>query len=100
MLPNVKNNLEILAKKLNADFFLSEIERPMNTILLVSKLDHCLNDILFKVRNNSLNLNIKAVVSNHKTAEEIANFSNIPFHYLPIKKSNKLDQEKKTKRNY
>ena len=40
---------------------------------------------------------IKAVVSNHKTAEEIANFSNIPFHYLPIEKSNKLDQEKKLK---
>ena len=32
MLPNVKNNLEILAKKLNADFFLSDIERPMNTV--------------------------------------------------------------------
>ena len=69
----------------------------MNTILLVSKFDHCLNDILFKVRNNSLNLKIKAVVSNHKTAKEIANFSNIPFHFLPIEKSNKLDQEKKLK---
>ena len=97
MLPDLKNNLETLAKKLNADFFLSEIERPMNTVLLVSKFDHCLNDILLKVRNNSLNLKIKAVVSNHKTAEEISNFSNIPFHFLPIKKSNKLDQEKKLK---
>ena len=45
MLLDLKNNLEILAKKLNADFFLSEIERPMNTILLVSKFDHCLNDL-------------------------------------------------------
>ena len=97
MLPNLKNNLEMLAKKLNADFFLSEIERPMNTIMLVSKFDHCLNDILFRVRNNSLNLKIKAVISNHKTAKEIANFSNIPFHYLPINKSNKFDQEKKLK---
>ncbi len=96
-LPKLKNNLEHLAKKLKADFFLSEVERPMNTILLVSKFDHCLNDILYKVRNNSLNLKIKAIVSNHKTAEEIANFSNIPFHYLQIKKSNKLDQEKKLK---
>ena len=97
MLPYLKNNLELLAKKLNADFFLSEIECPMNTIILVSKFDHCLSDILFRVRNNSLNLNIKAVVSNHKTAEDIVNFSNIPFHYLPIEKSNKLDQEKKLK---
>ena len=97
MLPNLKNNLMLLAKKLNADFFLSEIEYPMNTIMLVSKFDHCLNDILFRVRNKSLNLKIKAVVSNHKSAEDIANFSNIPFHYLPIEKTNKLHQEKKLK---
>ena len=97
MLPNLKNNLENLAKKLNADLFLSGIECPMNTIMLVSKFDHCLNDILFRVRNNSLNLKIKAVVSNHMVAEEIANFSNIPFHYLPIEKTNKLAQEKKLK---
>ncbi len=97
MLPNLKNNLMLLAKKLNADFFLSEIEHPMNTIMLVSKFDHCLNDILFRVRNKSLNLKIKAVVSNHKIAEDIANFSNIPFHYLPIEETSKLDQEKKLK---
>ena len=97
MLPNLKNNLQHLAKKLNADFYLSEIEYPMNTIMLVSKFDHCLNDILFRVRNNSLNLRIKAIISNHKIAEEIANFSNIPFHYIPIEKSNKLAKEKKLK---
>ena len=97
VMPNLKNNLMLLAKELNADFFLSEIEHPMNTIMLVSKFDHCLNDILFRVRNKSLNLNIKAVVSNHKIAEDIANFSNIPFHYLPIEKTNKLNQEIKLK---
>ncbi len=97
ILPGLKNNLEHLAKKLKADFFLSEIESSMNTVMLVSKFDHCLNDILFRVRNNSLNLKIKAIISNHKIAEEIANFSNIPFHYLPIYKSNKLAQEKKLK---
>ena len=96
-LPTLKNNLERLAKILKANFFLSEIECPMKTIMLVSRFDHCLNDILFRVRNNSLNLKIKAVVSNHKIAEEIANFSNIPFHYLPIEKSNKLAQEEKIK---
>ena len=97
MLPNLKNNLENLAKKLRGDLFLSEIECPMNTVILVSRFDHCLNDILFRVRNNSLNLKIKAVISNHKIAEKIANFSNIPFHYLPIEKSNKLAQEDKLK---
>ena len=42
-------------------------------------------------------MNIKAIISNHKIAEALANFSNIPFYYLPIEKSNKLTQENKLK---
>ena len=42
-------------------------------------------------------MNIKAIISNHKVAEEIANFSKIPFYYLPIDKENKLEQEMKIK---
>ena len=61
-------------------------------------LCHCLNDLLFRVRNKSLNLNIKAIVSNHRVAEEIANFSNIPFYYLPVAKDNKVSQEQEIKR--
>ena len=96
-LPKLKNRLKILSNELNADFFLSEIESSMNSILLVSKFDHCLNDLLFRVRSNSLNLKVKAIISNHKIAEEIANFSKIPFYYLPIDKYNKKDQEQEIK---
>lgn len=96
-LPKLKNRLKILSNELNADFFLSEIESPMNSIFLVSKFDHCLNDLLFRIRSNSLNLKVKAIISNHKIAEEIANFSKIPFYYLPIDKHNKQDQEQEIK---
>ncbi|MDA9817128.1 formyltetrahydrofolate deformylase, partial [Alphaproteobacteria bacterium] len=41
---------------------------------------------------------IKAIVSNHRVAEEIANFSNIPFYYLPVAKDNKVSQEQEIKR--
>ena len=51
-----------------------------------------------EVRNNSLNINIKAIISNHKVAQEIAEFSNIPFHYLPVDKNNKDQQEQKIKK--
>ena len=97
ILNKLEDDLIILSKDLNAEFFLSDIQSSMNTIMLVSKFDHCLNDLLYRVRNNSLNLNIKAIVSNHRIAEEIANFSNIPFYYIPIDKSNKEEQELKIK---
>ena len=98
ILNKLEDDLLILSKDLNAEFFLSDIQSSMNTIMLVSKFDHCLNDLLYRVRNKSLNLNIKAILSNHRIAEEIANFSNIPFYYIPIDKSNKEEQELKIKK--
>jgi len=97
-LGDLTSNLVALSSELNAEFLISEIENKMSTILLVSKFDHCLNDLLFRVRNKSLSLNIKAIISNHNVAEEIAKFSNIPFYYLPVEKENKTEQEKEIKK--
>ena len=87
MLPNLKNNLEILAKKLNADFFLSGIECPMNTIMLVSKFDHCLNDLLYRKQTGELNIEVKTVASNHPDLEPLAKFHGAPYEVLPTGKS-------------
>ena len=89
ILSKLEYNLNLLSKELHADFFLGEIENSMNTVIMVSKFDHCLNDLLFRIRSNSLNLNVKAIISNHKIAEDIARFSDIPFYFLPINKINK-----------
>ena len=95
---DLQKNLNSLAIDLNGDFFLTEIKSSINTVILVSKFDHCLNDLLFRVRNDSLSLNVKAIISNHKTAQEIASFYEIPFYHLPIDKLNKLEQETKIKK--
>ena len=95
---DLRSSLNLLSSDLKGFHFLSEIDNKMDTVLLVSKFDHCLNDLLFRVRNNSLNINIKAIISNHKVAQEIAEFSNIPFHYLPVDKNNKDQQEQKIKK--
>ncbi len=97
ILSKLEYNLNLLSKELHAEFFLGEIENSMNTVIMVSKFDHCLNDLLFRIRSNSLNLNVKAIISNHKIAEDIASFSDIPFYFLPINKINKEDQELKIK---
>ena len=95
---DLSSSLNLLSSDLKGVFLLSEIDNKMDTVLLVSKFDHCLNDLLFRVRNNSLNINIKAIISNHKVAQEIAEFSNIPFHYLPVDKNHKDQQEQKIKK--
>lgn len=95
---DLKSSLNLLSSDLKGVFLLSEIDIRMDTVLLVSRFDHCLNDLLFRVRNNSLNINIKAIISNHEVARKIAEFSNIPFHYLPVDKNNKVQQEQKIKK--
>ena len=95
---DLKSSLNLLSSDLKGVFLLSEIDIRMDTVLLVSRFDHCLNDLLFRARNNSLNINIKAIISNHEVARKIAEFSNIPFHYLPVDKNNKVQQEQKIKK--
>jgi len=64
-------------------------------LILVSKMDHCLHDLLYRWRNKSLNMDMVGVVSNHRDCEELARFYGIPFHCLPVTKDNKPEQEAK-----
>ncbi len=57
---------------------------PYRTLVMVSKLDHCLNDLLFRMRNGSLQIEVPAVVSNHRDCEPLARAYGVPFHHVPV----------------
>ncbi len=64
-------------------------------VILVSKFDHCLVDLLYRQRINELPMDIVAVVSNHP-ADTFAHLSldAIPFHYLPVEPGDRPAQER------
>jgi formyltetrahydrofolate deformylase len=62
---------------------------------MVSHYDHCLADLLHKHKNGDLDCEISVVLSNHKNAEELVNFYEIPFHYIKVTKENKEEAEQK-----
>jgi len=62
---------------------------------MVSHYDHCLADLLHKHKNGDLDCEISVVLSNHKNAEELVNFYEIPFHYIKVTKENKEKAEQK-----
>ncbi len=68
-------------------------DRPKRVLLMVSKHDHCLRDLLYRWESGELNMDIMAVVSNHETLEPMAARHGIPFHHLPITPDNKAAQE-------
>ena len=56
---------------------------PMRTLLMVSKQDHCLQDLLFRHRTGSLPVELTAVVSNHPDARSLVEWHDVPFHHVP-----------------
>ncbi|GAC73467.1 5'-phosphoribosylglycinamide formyltransferase [Moesziomyces antarcticus T-34] len=58
-------------------------EKP-RTLIMVSKIGHCLNDLLFRLSNNTLPITVPLIISNHADYEPLARANGIPFYHLPI----------------
>jgi formyltetrahydrofolate deformylase len=76
---------------MEAQFFDSAAK--VKTLLLVSKLGHCLNDLIFRHRIGALPIDIVGVVSNHKDFEGLVGSAGLPFDYLPVTAETKPQQE-------
>jgi formyltetrahydrofolate deformylase len=72
------------------EYTLDYVDRPMKTVVLVSKAGHCLNDILFRERSGQLPIQIPMVFGNHDDLAELAGFYDIPFEAHEI--SNGVDK--------
>lgn len=71
---------------------------PQKVLLLVSKFDHCLGDLLYRHRIGELEMDVVGVVSNHaKSALNTTMIGDIPYHHLPITKDTKQQQESRIK---
>ncbi len=73
---------------------LRQDSRRQRVLLLVSKFDHCLVDLLYRCRIGELRMDIVGIVSNHPASGfGGSDFGSIPFHYLPVTKETKAEQE-------
>jgi formyltetrahydrofolate deformylase len=100
--PNVldatlRAGFDALCASLNASGQLHDAARKPRVLIMVSKIGHCLNDLLFRYRSGLLPVEIPAIVSNHMDFYQLAASYNIPFHHLPLEagasESAKLAQE-------
>ncbi|MET1037459.1 MAG: formyltetrahydrofolate deformylase, partial [Aeromicrobium sp.] len=57
---------------------------PFRTLIMVSKFGHCLNDLLYRHSTGILNIDIPAIVSNHRDHERLADAYDIPFFHVPV----------------
>jgi formyltetrahydrofolate deformylase len=62
---------------------------------MVSKLGHCLNDLIFRWRAGSLGAELVAVVSNHEDLRPMAEAAGLPFHHVPVTQATKRQAEER-----
>jgi len=82
-----------IAARFDAEWKFLDASLKPKTLILVSKLGHCLNDLLYRQHAQSLNIDIAAILSNHTTQEKLATFYNVPFTHFPVSSENKAAQE-------
>jgi len=82
-----------VATRLDMAWKIHDAADPVKTVLMVSKDDHCLDDLLYRRRNGELNMQITAVVSNHLDLRPMVEREGIRFIFLPVTKENKAQQE-------
>ena len=88
-----KADFATLANGLNMDWSLMRASHKPRTLLMVSKADHCLNDLLYRHRRGRLAIDVAAIVSNHMDAKWHADRHDLPFIHIPVTKDTKPEAE-------
>jgi formyltetrahydrofolate deformylase len=74
---------------------LHDTSRRDRVLIMVSKQDHCLNDLLYRHRIGALPAVVAAVASNHRDCEPMAAAGGVPFYHLPIEPGLRAEQEQR-----
>jgi formyltetrahydrofolate deformylase len=83
-----------VADEFAMDFQLSD-DKPQRVLVMVSKMGHCLNDLIFRWRAGSLNADLAAVVSNHEDLRPMAEAAGLPFIHVPVTPESKPQAEQR-----
>ncbi|MDH4607486.1 formyltetrahydrofolate deformylase [Pseudomonas sp. BN102] len=89
----LRQGFDEVAVPFEMDWELFEGNRPMRVLLMVSKYDHCLTDLLYRHQKGEMDMQITAIVSNHLDLRPMAEREGIRFIYLPVTRDTKAQQE-------
>ena len=93
-LATLKSGFEPISLKFGMSWGLRPKNEKRRVMLLVSKFDHCLVDLLYRLRIGELPMVVSAIVSNYDRQQfSHIDFGDIPFHYLPVTRETKMEQE-------
>jgi formyltetrahydrofolate deformylase len=90
-LTELKQHLAGLAADLDMTWRISDSAVRKRVVLMVSKQEHCLYDLLARWQSRELDIDIPCVISNHETFRGLVEWHGIPFHHVPVTPDNKVE---------
>ncbi len=78
------------AEKFHMSWNISDTAIKKRVVILVSKYDHCLSDLLYRWRNQDFAFEIPCVISNHEDLRDFVAWHGIPYHHVPVTKENRV----------
>ncbi|MEZ5449127.1 MAG: formyltetrahydrofolate deformylase [Thiolinea sp.] len=94
-LEDLRARFQPVAEQFGMEWTLLDATRPARVLIMVSKFDHCFDDLLYRMHKGELSMEITAVVSNHLDLRPMAEREGLRYVYLPVNKDNKLEQEQR-----
>jgi formyltetrahydrofolate deformylase len=82
-----------IAADFDMQWSMHDLDTRPKVLIMVSKLEHCLADLLFRWRMGELKMDIAGIASNHPDFEPLAVQHGLPFHHLPVTPETKQQQE-------
>lgn len=90
----LRQDFAAIAENFEMEWELRDPDWMPKVVLMVSKFDHCLGDLLYRNRIGELDMDVVAIISNHpKDVLTTSLIGDIPYHHLPITKATKPQQE-------
>ena len=93
VLEALKTEFLEVAEREDMEWAIHDGEKKPRVLIMVSKFDHCLNDLLYRHRTGELKMDITTVVSNHPDLRPMVEGHNIPFVCLPVTPETKAGRE-------
>jgi formyltetrahydrofolate deformylase len=90
---DLRAGFESIAQPMSMDYELHSAARKPRVLIMVSKIGHCLNDLLFRQQTEKLRIEVPLIVSNHPDFAPLAESYKIPFVHLPVTAATKTEQE-------
>jgi len=92
---HLEGTMSLLARQWGMTWRLTEAARRPTVAVFVSRADHVLQELIYRVRAGDLRADLTAVVSNHPDLEPVATAAGIPFHHVPVTPETKAEAEAK-----